>query len=125
MLRSLLRKAEGVFVWLCVVVQSLRDGFENLDNSSALPQRIDEYPEDIHQLYTFILARHKENLTRHMASGAVIFRLLLRSQSTLPERSLRLYLPYGQENGSKRHETLHFHKDLDKSILYDNYEMVP
>lgn len=90
--RNLVHKAEGVFVWLCVVVQSLKEGFENLDDDSTLLQRVDEYPEDIHQLYLFILKRHKGNLKRYEANGAVVFKLLLRSRSLAPDRSLCLLL---------------------------------
>ena len=49
------QRAQGVFLWVRLVVRSLRDGQFNSDPVSILRQRLDEIPTDLEQFFQQIL----------------------------------------------------------------------
>jgi hypothetical protein len=55
--KNIIWKAEGVFLWVRLVVKSLIDGLRNGDELSVLQQRVDELPADLEKLYRHILQR--------------------------------------------------------------------
>lgn len=53
---SIMNKADGVFLWVALVVKSLREGLENGMTCSDLTQEVDVLPEQLESLYKHILA---------------------------------------------------------------------
>jgi len=50
-------KAQGVFLWVRLVVKSLIRGMRNKDSIETLLERIEQFPSDVYQLYTFMWQR--------------------------------------------------------------------
>ena len=56
---SIIRKAEGVFLWVRIVVRSLLTGLQNGDELSDIQHRVDELPEGLEHLYMHMFARRE------------------------------------------------------------------
>lgn len=53
--RNIVDKADGVFLWVCLVVKSLLTGLNNDDRISDLQGRLDALPPDLEDLYDAII----------------------------------------------------------------------
>ncbi|KAF2262909.1 hypothetical protein CC78DRAFT_618133 [Lojkania enalia] len=62
------RKAEGVFLWVFLVVRSLRNGLVKGDNMSLMRKRLDELPSDLQKLFENIIASVDSVYRRRMAT---------------------------------------------------------
>ncbi|KAK2765469.1 hypothetical protein FQN54_008323 [Arachnomyces sp. PD_36] len=51
---ELIEKAQGVFLWVFLVVRSLVDGLENCDRLVDLQRRLREFPSDLQDFFTHI-----------------------------------------------------------------------
>lgn len=60
-------KAEGIFLWLSVVVRSLLEGLTDGDRLSDLQQTVDSLPSDLSELYQQIWLRIKPAQRRHFS----------------------------------------------------------
>jgi hypothetical protein len=56
---EIVKKAEGVFLWVKLVVESLLAGLEDLDNISELRKTLEELPLELAGMYTHILSQIK------------------------------------------------------------------
>ena len=54
---SIIEKAEGVFLWVRLVVRSLIRGLQDGDELSDLQKKVDELPKDLERLYMHMLDR--------------------------------------------------------------------
>lgn len=94
---ELVSRASGVFLWVCVVVQSLLDGLESRDKVADLVVRVCELPTELDELFSVMLGRISP---RHRAQA---FRLLYVTQQLLPQaRSGGVHavvLSYAEEYG--------------------------
>ncbi|KAJ4256066.1 hypothetical protein NW762_009140 [Fusarium torreyae] len=54
---SIVKKAEGVFLWVYLVVKSMVKGLRNDDELSVLRHRLEELPSDLNLLYRHMLQR--------------------------------------------------------------------
>lgn len=54
---EILRRAEGVFLWVRLAVQSVLRGLDEGDNIATLQKRVLEYPSDLNKFFDSILAR--------------------------------------------------------------------
>lgn len=52
----IMEKADGVFLWVALVVKSLREGLENGQSCSDLTREVDILPDQLESLYRHILA---------------------------------------------------------------------
>ena len=98
----LLEKAHGVFLWLRIAVKSLKEGIESRDHWEMLLARLEEMPDDVHQLYLHMVSRGNSNLKRYSASAAHMFKLLLHTSSEVMTLARMAWVL----NGSLRHEAL-------------------
>ncbi|KAF5701809.1 hypothetical protein FGLOB1_9921 [Fusarium globosum] len=57
---KLVRKSQGVFLWLSLVLRSIIDGIQNGDPEKILMKRLAELPSKIHDLYADIWGRLNE-----------------------------------------------------------------
>lgn len=70
---EIVAKANGVFLWVKLVVTSILNGLTNGDRMSELQQRLDELPSDLKRLYVHMLAAIR---SRYFVEGAQIFTLM-------------------------------------------------
>ncbi|KAL3419726.1 hypothetical protein PVAG01_08224 [Phlyctema vagabunda] len=68
-------KADGVFLWVTLVIGSLPRGFENGDRISDLLRRIEELPSDLEALCSYMLASMEP---RYKRQGARLLVLIMR-----------------------------------------------
>ena len=52
---EIVRKAEGVFLWVYLVVRSLLEGLSNDDSLSKLRQRLEQLPDDLDEYYQHVM----------------------------------------------------------------------
>lgn len=65
LVKDIVGRADGVFLWVRLVVDSLREGLGNHDEIEDLQERLDELPGDLEQLYSHMWGRtHKMYRTR-------------------------------------------------------------
>ncbi|KAJ4299982.1 hypothetical protein N0V90_005230 [Kalmusia sp. IMI 367209] len=55
LIHEIVRKAQGVFLWVRLVIRSLRNGLINDDQVSLLRKRLDELPSDLGEFFEHIL----------------------------------------------------------------------
>jgi hypothetical protein len=55
LVRSIVTKADGVFLWVRIVTKSLLDGLRNRDEISDLQRRLDVLPPDLDALYSHMI----------------------------------------------------------------------
>lgn len=61
-IRGLVKKAEGVFLWLCLAVKSLNAGLDNEDHLEEVAQRAECLPSDLARLYMDMWNRLMETM---------------------------------------------------------------
>ncbi|KAJ1333188.1 ankyrin repeat domain-containing protein 50 [Microdochium nivale] len=76
-LRHLVDNAEGVFLWLHLVIQSLKAGITNDDSWELLWERIDELPVGLESLYEKMVSRLERENKSYRAFAAIVFALVL------------------------------------------------
>lgn len=70
-------RADGVLLWVRLVVSSLLRGIQNLDDVRTLQRRVDEMPGDLEELYAQILHRNNHDHKHYAADVAFYFQFLL------------------------------------------------
>lgn len=70
--RAVLEKAQGVFLWVSVVVRAILEGLTEGDKLSDIQGMVDELPSDLSKMYTQIWRRIKSDYLRH---GSQLFRI--------------------------------------------------
>ena len=74
-------KASGVFLWVALVLKTLREGYRNGDRLTTLLRKIDDMPEDIERLYEHLLRSiPKADRVSAYRTFAVIMRLVERDE---------------------------------------------
>ncbi|KAK0714052.1 hypothetical protein B0T26DRAFT_618072, partial [Lasiosphaeria miniovina] len=74
---ALCSKAEGVFLWVRVVVRSLQKGLTNQDSINDLYQRLGTYPGDLHNLFNDMWNRLGEDAKVYQAKAAKLLNLII------------------------------------------------
>ncbi|KAF3761238.1 hypothetical protein M406DRAFT_266964, partial [Cryphonectria parasitica EP155] len=70
-------RSHGVFLWVVLVVRSLREGLIDGDSIKEMGQRLDELPRDLKALYDHMI----RNLSpRYQQQASEMFQLLLKAQ---------------------------------------------
>jgi NACHT domain len=57
LVEEIVEKAQGVFLWITLVVKSFLNGFTNGDSISYLRKRLEEIPSEIEDLYSYMLSK--------------------------------------------------------------------
>ncbi|KAI1372740.1 hypothetical protein F4677DRAFT_456313 [Hypoxylon crocopeplum] len=81
--KSLIDKAEGVFLWLHLATRSLIRGLETGDTEELLKQRLEEMPNDLSKLYFDMWNRMNEDTTLYRETAARYFNLMIASVSDI------------------------------------------
>ena len=74
---TLLRKADGVFLWLALATKSITNGIVNGDDGKILSQRLEELPEELEALYETMWARLNGNNRIYRETAARYFRCII------------------------------------------------
>ncbi|PMD34400.1 hypothetical protein L207DRAFT_468687 [Hyaloscypha variabilis F] len=85
LVKEILTKANGVFLWVELVVKSLLSGLRNRDDISDLQQRLEELPSDLDDLYRHILDKIEP---RYMESANRIFQIYDRASEINPRMTI-------------------------------------
>jgi len=80
----LVRKSEGVFLWLCLAVKNLSAGLDNDDVLETVLHRAERLPPDLTHLYMDMWARLNEDHAIYRQSAALCFKLVIASVRTTP-----------------------------------------
>lgn len=88
---TIVHKAEGVFLWVELVVKDLINGLRNEDTLEQLRERLDSMPSDIQDLYTHMLSKIDKV---YQTQAAKLFRMaLLNLTDSLLIIALALFRP--------------------------------
>jgi hypothetical protein len=79
LLREILNKAQGVFLWVHLVVRSLLSGLANGDRMRDLQRRLDKFPPRLEDLFEKMLDRFDKGYLNHASQ---LFRLVRASQTS-------------------------------------------
>ncbi|KAM7214570.1 hypothetical protein V8F06_010052 [Rhypophila decipiens] len=77
---EILMRASGVFLWVFLVLRSLRSGTSNLDSYDQLLHRVRQLPSSLEQLYRQAWERQGEDEQIYRHEAASYFNLVLLSQ---------------------------------------------
>ncbi|KAH8892335.1 hypothetical protein GQ53DRAFT_841100 [Thozetella sp. PMI_491] len=83
---TIVKKAEGVFLWVYLVARSLKSGLRNGDETSILQQRVNELPSDLDDLYRHLVERIPN---RYWSSSFRLFSVV--KSSIRPPKALLLW----------------------------------
>ncbi|KAK3369601.1 hypothetical protein B0T24DRAFT_596325 [Lasiosphaeria ovina] len=86
-------KAQGVFLWVALVVKTLLADLEASESLEMLHQSLDKFPEDMAQLYRSIWTRRNQETEEDRAEAALYFQLLIEGDRIL-KSTPALYFPY-------------------------------
>ncbi|KAF7561149.1 hypothetical protein G7046_g2983 [Stylonectria norvegica] len=81
----LVEKAEGVFLWLSLVVDSTNRGLRNGDDFSLLLDRVEHLPGDLVDLYKDMWARLNDDQGIYAQKAAIYFKLAMLSRQFFSE----------------------------------------
>ncbi|KAI1059290.1 hypothetical protein LB507_004111, partial [Fusarium sp. FIESC RH6] len=81
----LVRKANGVFLWLCLATRSVKDGAKNGDSSSELFSRLEQLSDQLEDLYTDMWNRLNHNMSIYKEVAASIFRCVIEAKGLCSE----------------------------------------
>lgn len=76
---GLVKKAEGVFLWLCLAVKSLNAGLDNEDQLEEVAQRAECLPPDLARLYMGMWTRFNEDHAVYRQNAALYLKLVIAS----------------------------------------------
>ncbi|KAF4626223.1 hypothetical protein G7Y89_g11938 [Cudoniella acicularis] len=89
---DIVQKADGVFLWVKLVVKSLITGFQNYDSIMDLEKRLAVLPSDLEQLYNRML----ENIDgMYLAKAIRVFRIMQTTRR--PPKTLSLWYATEEE----------------------------
>jgi len=80
LVEEITEKAQGVFLWVFLVVRSLYEGLTNEDTVSTMQERISQLPQDLEAFFKLILNSVDPFYHRHMAQT---FRIALQAEEPL------------------------------------------
>lgn len=76
---EVVEKSQGVFLWLYLVIRSLKSGIRNGDSEKMLLDRLHELPSELEQLYADMWQRLNENHSVYRKTAAKYFQFALHS----------------------------------------------
>ena len=79
LVKEISSKAEGVFLWVILVVKRLLNGLQDYDTISDLMQKLDELPPSLEKLYYHMLESMSPS---HRRQGSKLIQLVARSMKT-------------------------------------------
>ncbi|KAL9051904.1 MAG: hypothetical protein Q9162_005742 [Coniocarpon cinnabarinum] len=87
LVKEIVRRAHGVFLWVHLVMRSLGRGLTNHDTIGELRNRLDEIPDDLHEWFRIML--HSIDKT-YAAQSARLLQLLLNTKMYMDNSAMTL-----------------------------------
>ncbi|CAN9225518.1 unnamed protein product [Alternaria alternata] len=117
LIQEVVRAANGVFLWVVLVVRSLQDGLCDADSITRLQLRLRKLPTNLEELFERILFRDVKESYRSEASH--MFLVALEAKDNLP---LMAYWFLGENLPKQRlplkmQQTIKRHKDANKRLI--------
>lgn len=78
-IQDIVKKANGVFLWVVLACRSVREGLAAHDYLPELRRRVDDLPEELDDLFKQMLGKQE---TRYQAQGAKMLNLCYQNQRT-------------------------------------------
>jgi hypothetical protein len=88
LIKTVLERADGVFLWVHLVLRSLRRGGVHIDSYKQLSERITHIPSKLEELYKESWSRHGEDETLYRVQAAQYFKLVLEARNTFRKGSI-------------------------------------
>jgi hypothetical protein len=88
---EILERADGVFLWVHLVLKSLLSGKAHVDSYEQLSKRIRRLPRELENLYKETWKRHGEDESLYLEEAARYFRLVLESRKSRDTHSFSLF----------------------------------
>ncbi|KAH7013066.1 hypothetical protein EDB80DRAFT_570035, partial [Ilyonectria destructans] len=82
--KNLVRKAEGVFLWLHLATRSLATGIQNEDSEEMLRARLEGLPNELEQLYANMWQKLNDNNSIYRETAARYFLYTLQGKGFIP-----------------------------------------
>jgi hypothetical protein len=115
---KLIGRAEGVFLWLYLVIRILIDGLENGDNKHDLLRRLEILPNELSKLYSDMWNRLNENRQIYRKNAARYFNLVLMSnEARVPLKPQSVFLLAIALEPSLQAQCLDEHAELDYTVI--------
>jgi hypothetical protein len=117
LIQEIVTAANGVFLWVVLVVRSLQDGLLEADSITRLQQRLRKLPTNLEELFERIIFRDVKETYRSEASH--MFLVALKAKENLP---LMAYWFLGEDLPKQRlplrmQQTIKRHKDTNKRLI--------
>jgi DNA replication protein DnaC len=117
LIQEIVTAANGVFLWVVLVVRSLQDGLIEADSITRLQQRLRKLPTNLEELFERIIFRDVKETYRSEASH--MFLVALEAKENLP---LMAYWFLGEDLPKQRlplrmQQTIKRHKDANKRLI--------
>ncbi|CAN9325623.1 unnamed protein product [Alternaria alternata] len=117
LIQDIVTAANGVFLWVVLVVRSFQDGLLEADSITRLQQRLRKLPTNLEELFDRILFRDVKESYRSEASH--MFLVALEAKENLP---LMAYWFLGEDLPKQRlplkmQQTIKRHKDANKRLI--------
>jgi hypothetical protein len=104
LVEEIAQKAEGVFLWVMLVVRSLLNGLMNRDGVVILQERLYSMPSDLEEFYDFMLSSMEP---RYRQQGSRLQQLVARSVEIQNDDPLSLLqLAYAEDSGDNIDSTI-------------------
>lgn len=94
LISAIISKARGVFLWVYLVVRSLREGFEEGDSVEIMRHRVDEFPADLEHYFHHILRRLSKTYRRHTVQTLSLAVKILGQDGVHRIRDCDSFLPF-------------------------------
>ncbi|KAK5955689.1 hypothetical protein OHC33_003330 [Knufia fluminis] len=78
-------KAQGVFLWVRLVVKSLLLGVTKRDDQAQLRRRLETFPSDLHKLYEYMLRRQGDDVEHYREEASLYLKLTLHREMGIIE----------------------------------------
>lgn len=122
---TLVDKAEGVYLWLALALESIKRGLRNYDGEDAILSRLRKLPTGLEELYADMWDRLGEDQDIYREEAVRYFKLLI-THRTLAEEYQKQY--EGRNLGSEwfltLFQTMLVQDDkLQRSLLDQSYEL--
>jgi hypothetical protein len=123
LIKDVIDKAAGVFLWVELATKILLKGITNRDNWDMMQKRLDLLPKGMENLYMHMWSRLGEDKELYRAEAALYFRIILAEESSLlqlliaTDKDLRSTLPDSTTSLPRADSITAMCKDAEVRIL--------
>ncbi|KAK0648964.1 prion-inhibition and propagation-domain-containing protein [Cercophora newfieldiana] len=93
-MKEIVYKASGVFLWVVLACRNLLDGFDNYDRIQELQARVHELPEELKEMFIHMLRKVDK---RHASQASRLLRICLLHKKAQDQKSTELGRLYALE----------------------------